>query len=61
MKFFKTVLSYIVSLSSPKALADAVNAAASPDELDERVVQIAGLDYGRRKKISDAASSENPA
>ncbi len=58
---FKIILSYIVSLSSPKALADAVNAAASPDELDERVVQIASVDYGRRKKISNATSFKDPA
>ena len=52
----KLFLSYILCfLAAPKALVDAVNSAADPDELDEKVCLIAGVDYGKRKKKSDVA------
>jgi len=37
------LFSYIVSLSTPKALTDAVNAAASVEELDGEILDKAGF------------------
>lgn len=58
MKKLKLFFAYILCfLAAPKALVDAVNSAVNPDELDEKVCLIAGVDYGKRKKKSDAAQS----
>ena len=40
---FKKFLSYIICLSTPTSIVDAINEAASVDELDERVIEKAGL------------------
>lgn len=55
---FKKVIAYIVCLfAAPRAVAEAINSAADPDELDEKICLLAGVDYGRKKKISDRTSS----
>ncbi len=43
MKFFKKLFSYIICLSTPTSIVDAINEAASVDELDERVIEKAGV------------------
>ena len=53
---------YIVCLfAAPKAITDAINSAVSPDDLDEKVCLIAGVDYGKIKKKSNSTSSEDAA
>ena len=44
MKKIKIIFSYILACFYPKAVAEAVNAAASEDELDELMCQKAGLE-----------------
>lgn len=46
-KFFRTLGAYVISLSTPAALAAAVNEAASVDELDDAVLRKAGAWFGR--------------
>ena len=46
-KFFKMLYAYVISLSTPAALAAAVNEAATVDELDDAVLRKAGLWFGR--------------
>ena len=43
MKKIKIIFSYILACFSPKAAAEAVNAAASEGELDELMFQKAGF------------------
>lgn len=40
---FKKLFSYIICLTTPKSIVDAINDAASVDELDERVIDKAGI------------------
>ena len=39
----KKFLSYIICLGTPTSIVDAINEAASVDELDESVIEKAGL------------------
>ena len=41
--FFKKIFSYIVCLSVPTSIVEAINDAASVDELDELVIEKAGV------------------
>ena len=43
MRFLKKLLSYIICLSTLTSIVDAINEAASVDELDERVIEKAGV------------------
>lgn len=43
MRFLKKLLSYIICLSTPTSIVDAINDAASVDELDERVMEKVGF------------------
>ena len=47
LKRLTKLICYIVSLSTPAALAAAVNEAATVDELDDAVLSKAGVRYGR--------------
>ena len=40
---FKKLFSYIICLTTPKSIVDVINDAASVDDLDERVMDKAGL------------------
>ena len=40
---FKKMISYILALFSLKSAAEAVNSAATVDELDEKILQMAGF------------------
>ena len=43
MKSFKKIFSYIICLFTPTSIVDAISEAASVDELDERVLEKAGV------------------
>jgi len=46
---FKKIISYIICGSTPKAIVEAINEAATVDELDAAVIEAAGF-LPRKKK-----------
>lgn len=49
----RKLLSYVVCLFTPTSIVDAINEAASADELDVRVLESAGLEDVRIDRLSD--------
>ena len=52
--FVKQIVSYIICLSTPKSIVDAINEAANVDELDRAVVAAAGVGYADSNRVSNS-------
>lgn len=50
----KRIVSYIICLSTPKSIVDAINEAANVDELDRVVVVAAGVAYADSDRVSNS-------
>ena len=54
LKLVKTALAYVVCFFTPKAIVEAINEAASVDELDGAVAEAVGVTYADSDRISNA-------